>query len=783
VVLLLQQARSKQNTANEIFDRNASAKEALEQAKCLPFRDEGTDKKLLEELRAYRGIFRANLGRAYYLNNPDDLISPLEQFNRALEEGIGLSTIWKDLSFFTQHSIGRDYQKRRPEEWPRIFVLIDSIAMNITARGGPEEGRDFIFGLMKCVQAPKKIEQFQQNEKDYSCSEELQHEDEKIGYSLELSLIGVYGKQFPGKDEFNSQHRDLLLRYKKDLPGDPISMLLRAVDDVCDSADCPLDFEPDLRAYKKLHSEPGNKYPLKAGDLAHRLAMLLFVVAKKDERDLDDPKRQARFRAAFYTDSTLVDVLPFVLGISEDHSADASRVRGAILGTGRDSLTKSTAPSHPRKEFRVFARREIRKRRGWFLYRRIPVTKTQRAELMKLVDINRWDVRLVGNTPEPHEGDTYIRIETAKAVGRIEVVVEEKCDKAWAIGSYQKAEGFFSGSGSSPESNSEPKSAATPKQKDPEPYLVRLSQPLSWGDVIRVRIFDGQGKKIDDRQTTATAKDYSWGHFRWYGRVGLYLSDCSGAGCSGGTPQGWLWTSLITGGLTADYAFKPLAVQVPRSCPDKPHSVAWSFHAYAESRLEASAFTRRLGSGPPVLSERWGPTNEAGAYFPIMILPHKTSWLWDGERIGPYIAPIFKGGFQGAFWRPEPEVPVGNAPFRFFALGARLGYLRFFHHIEGAGLEHAQKDPAPSLLSHVDLTMGKWDSFAVLNGTSSRMPWRFEARGVFKVPQLPIDYQVAWNHGPIGSDFHQAFVMHFEFSRIWPKSEKPKPVIRKRQKT
>jgi hypothetical protein len=479
--------------------------------------------------------------------------------------------------------------------------------------------------------------------------------------------------------------------------------------------------------------------------------MLLFVVAREGEGPIDGPKRQQRFRAAFRTDSTLVDVLPFVLGISENRGTDSSMDNSATLGNGRNSLTQNTDQVDVLKNFRAFARREIRKHRGWFLYRRIPVTETQRTELVKLVGIYRWDVRLVGNTPEPREGDTYIRIQIDKAVGRIEVVVEEKCKQASDIGSYQKAEGFFSGSASK------------------EPYLVRLSQPLSWGDVIRVRIFDGQGNEIDAWQATATSKDYSWGHFRWYGRVGLYLSDCSGAGCTGGSPQGWPWITLITGGLTADYAFKSLAVEVPRSCPDKPRSLVWSFHAYAESRLEASAFTRRLGPGQPVLSERWGPTNEAGAYFPIMILPHKTSWLWDGERVGPYIAPLFKSGFQGAFWRPEPEAPVGNAPFRFFALGARLGYLRFFHHLEGAGLKHAQKDPAPSLLSHVDLTMGKWDSFAVLNGTGSRMPWRFETRGVFKVPQLPIDYQLAWNHGPVGNDFHQALVMHFEFSRIWPK--------------
>jgi hypothetical protein len=306
--------------------------------------------------------------------------------------------------------------------------------------------------------------------------------------------------------------------------------------------------------------------------------------------------------------------------------------------------------------------------------------------------------------PNPAERDLDLVFGSPEQADRFELIIQQDCRRSSDVSTYERVNGLLE--------------EAEPDKDGYRLYVARLARPLAWGEVLTVRTFAANGESLRKQTVVVTSSDYSWGRFRWSGRIGSYTSRCFNTACDDSRRP----IELLTGSLAGDFAVKPVGPRVHTGCRNEAPRLAWGFHVYGESGFRHYPFTSRLND--TLGQSRWGNESETGVYTPFLLRPESWSWTFRGYRIGPYIAPIWKGGLQGGLGEAKNEAPVGEFKAPYFATGVRVGYLRFFGRLPpSAGLTGYRDRPAPALLSHVDLTWGKWQSLAVETGASSyRMP-------------------------------------------------------------
>jgi hypothetical protein len=133
--------------------------------------------------RAFTGFFRANLARAYFVIG--DALYALGQFDRALMEGVELATVSDDIDLVAKTLVDResDDSSRGP-----MLAAIDNVASTLVARAGIDAGRDFVLRLIGLVR------------------------DESERERLKLTLVKLYGSNYPGLAAFQQQDCPRLLQ-------------------------------------------------------------------------------------------------------------------------------------------------------------------------------------------------------------------------------------------------------------------------------------------------------------------------------------------------------------------------------------------------------------------------------------------------------------------------------------------------------------------------------------------------------------------------------------------
>jgi hypothetical protein len=162
-------------------------------------------------------------------------------------------------------------------------------------------------------------------------------------------------------------------------------------------------------------------------------------------------------------------------------------------------------------------------------------------------------------------------------------------------------------------------------------------------------------------------------------------------------------------------------------------------------RLLNTYFTTRLTSVPESQQAASTPANglatfvgsrksallEGGAYLPVLT----TKWIWQNAPNALFVAPIAKLGFitpTGPDAAPQPVNP--QQFYKYYEWGGRLGHYKL-------PLDHNE---APELMSHVDVTMGRFSNLETLvpvdNASGLTRPvrrYRVAIEGVLHVPATP----------------------------------------------
>jgi hypothetical protein len=261
----------------------------------------------------------------------------------------------------------------------------------------------------------------------------------------------------------------------------------------------------------------------------------------------------------------------------------------------------------------------------------------------------------------------------------------------------------------------------------------------------------------------------------------------------------------------------------------------YNVNTFFEARLSAipvaaqpNASPTPTPSGTPdqldtFITSRKAAMAQAGVYIPVNV----THWRHDRRMNTLFIGPVAKGGIQTITEnRQTAEAKVFGADdvFNFFSIGARFGHYRYPrpakqctdadykkyltdrktseearedardvfegktkpatrpHSWDGWDYDNARDcdepwDYAPELISWLDITTGRWESFEVLLPTGfndrsgnpitvRRRPWRYQAEGRLKVPGTPFIVGFDGNFGDGPDDVRFGFGMRFDVGKI-----------------
>jgi hypothetical protein len=172
------------------------------------------------------------------------------------------------------------------------------------------------------------------------------------------------------------------------------------------------------------------------------------------------------------------------------------------------------------------------------------------------------------------------------------------------------------------------------------------------------------------------------------------------------------------------------------------------------------------------------------------------------EKNALFIAPLVKGGIQtitGDRQTAEGQRFGGDDVFNFFSFGTMLGHFRIpTRRVEckpddnddscirssdasnkSGGYRYVRNtNIAPELISWLTLSVGRWESFEITVPTGQkdkdnnditvrRRPWRYEALGRLKIPNLPFIVGFDGNFGKGPDDLRFIFGTRFDIGKVF----------------
>jgi hypothetical protein len=169
---------------------------------------------------------------------------------------------------------------------------------------------------------------------------------------------------------------------------------------------------------------------------------------------------------------------------------------------------------------------------------------------------------------------------------------------------------------------------------------------------------------------------------------------------------------------------------------------------------------------------------EAGVYLPI----YTTQWRQISSTVDSdhnkwgnalFVAPLIKGGIQtivGDRTNSTAEALRfgGDDVYNFYSFGAMIGHL---------ALNRDKRNVAPSLVSWLSLSMGRFENFEYLRPTGTNdadgnplttrvRPWRVEALGRLKIPETPFVIGFDGNFGKGPDDLRFMFGLRFDIGKV-----------------
>jgi hypothetical protein len=190
----------------------------------------------------------------------------------------------------------------------------------------------------------------------------------------------------------------------------------------------------------------------------------------------------------------------------------------------------------------------------------------------------------------------------------------------------------------------------------------------------------------------------------------------------------------------------------------------WLFNTSFEGRLSQAPITdlRSEAGLSVILQNPQSAVFELAAYAPVF--KSWTSWRFGDQDNTLFIAPIVKAGtivptgkHEGVFSDARQNT------YHYWNAGFRFGHLQ---------LDPRPKSVAPELLSHLDVTVGKFDNFRTprrrpptgepLEGDQFNRDLRVETHGRFKIPFMPIYLGFTSNFGPGPDDTRVFFGTRFD---------------------
>lgn len=190
---------------------------------------------------------------------------------------------------------------------------------------------------------------------------------------------------------------------------------------------------------------------------------------------------------------------------------------------------------------------------------------------------------------------------------------------------------------------------------------------------------------------------------------------------------------------------RDLVKLVLRSDPNG-RDAAWLFNTSFEGRLSQAP----SATANAIIQNPRSGALEMAAYVPS--LARSMQWEYKGRENALFFAPLVKVGLQPVIHDPLPEAKRNPSIMAWHSYGFRFGHF---------SIDPRRQTIAPELLSYLDLTFGKFDSF-LDNGVRR---WRVESSGRFKFPGTPIYAGFGTNFGPGPDDLRVFFGTRFDLGK------------------
>jgi len=190
---------------------------------------------------------------------------------------------------------------------------------------------------------------------------------------------------------------------------------------------------------------------------------------------------------------------------------------------------------------------------------------------------------------------------------------------------------------------------------------------------------------------------------------------------------------------------------------------------------------------------------QAGIYLPMYwgfttwyrrVQRDEGKFRWEKNAL--FVSPLAKGGIitvTGDRETAEAQQFGHDDVFNFYSFGAMLGHYRLHARRKlddygrpllyntGRPVYEANPNIAPELISWLTLSMGRWENFEIEVPTGQKdamgndikvrqRPWRFEALGRLKIPEMPVIIGFDGNFGKGPDDLRFIFGTRFDIGKI-----------------